>query len=310
MRVERGDPVSHRCDHAGPRHASSADLPPATGTQTNTPGVPHRPPPLRTVAVLALACACFVVLAAASATPAWAAAASKAVAAAKSTAVAASASAPSNPLHGILSFVLHLDKHLSHIITTYGTATYAILWAIVFCETGVVVLPFLPGDSLLFATGALAGMGKLAVGPLVAVYLSAAVLGDAVNYAIGSWLGRAAIESGKVKREYVQKTEGFYAKHGAKTVVLARFVPIVRTFAPFVAGVGSMEYREFATYNVLGAVVWTALFVGAGFTFGNLPAVQHNFTLVVLAIIAVSVLPVVWEIMQARKEAANPPAAA
>ena len=166
-------------------------------------------------------------------------------------------------------------------------------------------MPFLPGDSLLFATGAFAAMGALDVTLLSIVFLTSAVLGDAANYAFGSWLGRWAVESGRLNPGYIRKTEDFYERYGGKAVVLARFVPIVRTFAPFVAGIGSMQYAQFALYNVVGAVVWTGLFVGAGFFFGNLPAVQHNFTLVVLAIVAVSVLPVLWEVYQARREAAE-----
>ncbi|KAF8071019.1 dedA [Scenedesmus sp. PABB004] len=190
------------------------------------------------------------------------------------------------------------------MIAAHGTATYAILWGIVFCETGLVLTPFLPGDSLLFAAGAFAGMGQLSLGVLCAVFLSSAVLGDAVNYAIGNKLGRWALERRLLDPGHIARTEAFYAKYGGKTVVLARFVPIVRTFAPFVAGIGSMAYARFAAYNVGGAVLWTALFVGAGFFFGNMPVVQHNFTLVVLGIVAVSVLPVAWELWQARREAA------
>jgi len=221
---------------------------------------------------------------------------------------AAVAAEPSNggilgALKMALSFVLHLDKHMAGIIAQYGTATYAILWGIVFCETGLVLTPFLPGDSLLFASGAFAGMGLLNPWLLCAVFLTSAILGDAVNYSIGAWIGKAAIESGKIKRDYIKKTEEFYEKYGGKTVVLARFVPIVRTFAPFVAGVGNMNYKNFAVYNIVGAIAWTLLFVGGGFFFGNLPFVKHNFTLVIMGIIVVSVVPVILEIIQARKEA-------
>jgi len=204
-----------------------------------------------------------------------------------------------------ISFILHLDKHLSAMIQQHGTTTYAILWTIVFCETGLVLTPFLPGDSLLFAAGAFAGMGQLNVAVLFAVFMSSAVLGDAVNYGIGSKLGSWALERNLLKQQYIAQTEKFYAKYGGKTVVLARFVPIVRTFAPFVAGIGSMAYSQFALYNVLGALIWTVLFVGAGFFFGNLPVVQHNFTLVVLGIVAVSVVPVILEVLAARREAAQ-----
>eukprot|EP00963_Diacronema_lutheri_P001125 scaffold73_cov337-Pavlova_lutheri.AAC.20 len=206
-------------------------------------------------------------------------------------------------IQGMVSFLLHLDVHLSSMIARYGAATYAILFAIVFCETGLVVTPFLPGDSLLFAAGAFAAMGSLNLGLLIGALFVAAVLGDTVNYALGAWLGKKAIDSNFIKKEYIEKTEGFYDKYGGKTVVLARFVPIVRTFAPFVAGIGSMYYSKFFFYNVVGGAVWTILFTLAGFFFGNLPFVQHNFTLVVLAIIAVSVVPVLVEVFQASQEA-------
>lgn len=195
----------------------------------------------------------------------------------------------------IISFVLHLDVHLGEIIQSYGTLTYGILFGIVFAETGLVVTPLLPGDSLLFATGALAALGKLNIGALLALYFIAATLGDAVNYSIGKYIGSRAVESGIVNGRYIQKTEEFYTKYGGKTIVLARFVPIVRTFAPFVAGIGSMTYHTFALYNVLGALLWTGLCVGAGYLFGNIPIVHQNFSLVVLGIIVVSVLPVVYE---------------
>lgn len=228
-------------------------------------------------------------------------------AAAAAAPTGATATAASNPIAGLLSFVLHLDHHLSALIATRGQAVYAILFAIVFCETGLVLTPFLPGDSLLFAAGAFSGMGKLSAPILMAVFIVSAILGDAVNYAIGNKLGAVAISKGWIKKEYVEKTEKFYSKYGGKTVVLARFVPIIRTFAPFVAGVGSMKYSQFALYNVAGAVIWTVMFVGAGYFFGNLPFVQKNFTAVVLGIVAVSVVPVVWEVMEARREAQRGP---
>jgi len=230
------------------------------------------------------------------------------LAAAKAKAVAAPAGNPAIlGLKRALKFVLHLDKELAVIIAKYGKATYAILFAIVFAETGLVVTPFLPGDSLLFACGALAALGSLNLPLTAAIFLVAAILGDAVNYSIGNFIGPKAFESDTwfLKKKNLKKTEQFYDKYGGKTIVLARFVPIVRTFAPFVAGVGSMKYSQFAFFNVLGAVVWTVLFVGAGFVFGNIPAVQHNFTLVVVGIVVVSVLPVVWEVIQARKEDAE-----
>lgn len=208
-------------------------------------------------------------------------------------------------LKGLASFILHLDKHLAAMISAHGDTTYVILFAIVFAETGLVLTPFLPGDSLLFAAGAFASLGLLRLPLLMAVFIVAAVLGDAVNYAVGNYLGSKALQSNLINKEYIDKTEAFFSKYGGKTVVLARFVPIVRTFAPFVAGVGSMAYREFAAYNVGGALLWTVLFCGAGYLFGNLPVVQHNFTLVVLAIVLVSVVPVVLEVVAARRGAAQ-----
>ncbi|GAB4818246.1 hypothetical protein N2152v2_005292 [Parachlorella kessleri] len=160
------------------------------------------------------------------------------------------------------------------------------------------------GDSLLFATGALAALGKLDVVALLGVYTVAATLGDAVNYAVGNYFGSKALESKLIKREYIAKTEEFYTKYGGKTVVLARFVPIVRTMAPFVAGLGSMRYDQFALFNVLGAILWTVICTGAGYAFGNVPAVHDNFSLVVLGIVVVSVLPVVFEVWSARREGA------
>ena len=215
---------------------------------------------------------------------------------------------PSGPivlLKQAISFVLHLDVHLGDIVSKYGALTYAILFSIVFAETGLVVTPLLPGDSLLFATGALAALGKLNLVILLTLYATAATIGDAVNYSIGKYFGKKALNSKFIKREYVQKTEEYYATYGGKTIVLARFVPIVRTFAPFVAGIGSMAYKTFALYNVLGAVLWTGICVGAGYLFGNIPAIHNNFSLIVLGIIAVSVLPVVYEIVSVRIKGPN-----
>ena len=222
---------------------------------------------------------------------------------------AASAAAPLVPeptslaslIKSTISFILHLDVHLGEIIVKYGMATYGILFAIVFAETGLVVTPLLPGDSLLFATGALAALGKLNIVALLSIYAVAATLGDAVNYSIGKYLGAKAVDSKLVKKEYMDKTEAFYKKYGPKTIVLARFVPIVRTFAPFVAGVGRMAYQQFALYNVFGALLWTGICTLAGYCFGNIPVIHENFSLVVLGIIAVSVVPVVFELLMAGK---------
>ena len=210
-------------------------------------------------------------------------------------------------LKDFIDLFLHLDKHLNELIGQYGTWTYAILWLIVFCETGLVVTPFLPGDSLLFAAGTFAGMGTLNPWLLFVLLTVAAILGDTVNYWIGKKIGPRAF-SGTVpflNQAHLRKTEAFYEKHGGKTIIVARFVPIVRTFAPFVAGVGSMNYGRFLAYNVAGGVLWVGLFIFGGYLFGNIPVVRQNFGLVVIAIIVVSVMPVVIEWVRARREGAG-----
>lgn len=207
----------------------------------------------------------------------------------------------------ILQFVdyfVHLDKYLSIFIQNYGAWTYAVLFFVIFMETGLVVTPFLPGDSLLFAAGTFAALGDLNVWGLVGLLWTAAVLGDTANYWIGHRVGEV-VYSGQVrwvKKEYLDRTHAFYEKHGGKTIVLARFVPIIRTFAPFVAGVGRMSYGYFISYNLIGAALWVLLFTSAGYFFGNIPAVKHNFTLVIFGIIAVSLIPAVWEAWKARQE--------
>ena len=208
-------------------------------------------------------------------------------------------------LKGLLDFVLHLDKHLSPIIQQYGAWTYLLLFLIVFCETGLVVTPFLPGDSLLFAAGAFAANGSLSVVALIAALSVAAVLGDTVNYWVGHFLGHRLLNARRrvIKPEHIAYTHEFFEKYGGKTIIIARFVPIVRTFAPFVAGLGSMSYGRFMSYNVIGGVAWVLVCTLAGYLFGNLPFVQKNFSAVVLAIIVLSLLPAVWEILQARKQA-------
>ena len=203
-------------------------------------------------------------------------------------------------LRQFVDFFLHLDTHLAEIIRDYGTWTYAILFLIVFAETGLVVMPLLPGDSLLFAAGTFAALGDLNPVLLILLLIAAAILGDTVNYWVGNRIGARAF-SGNVrflKREYLERTQRFYERHGGKTIILARFVPIVRTFAPFVAGVGTMSYPRFLAYNVIGAVVWVTGFVTIGYLFGNIPAVKERFSLVILAIIAVSVLPIAIEIVK------------
>jgi membrane-associated protein len=202
----------------------------------------------------------------------------------------------------LLDFFLHLDTYLDEIIRAYGLWTYGLLFAIIFMETGFVVTPFLPGDSLLFAAGTFAGLGSLNVWLLWLLLFTAAVLGDTVNYWIGSKVGPRAFEGNVrfLKKEYLDQTQAFYEKHGGKTIVLARFVPIVRTFAPFVAGVGTMHYRRFIVYNVFGAFIWTGLFIGLGYFFGNIPFVQRNFELVVVVIIFISIVPMVIEYVRGR----------
>ena len=200
---------------------------------------------------------------------------------------------------------LHLDRHLVELIQAYGTWTYLIVFLVVFCETGLVVTPFLPGDSLLFALGALAAKGALELEWLVVLLAAAAILGDTVNYWTGRWVGpRVFREKFRfLNREHLDRTHRFYEKHGGKTIVLARFVPIVRTFAPFVAGVGTMSYARFWLYNVAGGVLWVGGFLYSGYWFGNLPVVRENFSMVVLGIVVVSVLPLAYEFLRARRGA-------
>jgi membrane-associated protein len=205
----------------------------------------------------------------------------------------------------LIDFILHMDEHLATIIANYGTWTYAILFLIIFMETGFVVTPFLPGDSLLFAAGSFAALGSLNPWLLFGLLTVAAVIGDTVNYSIGHYIGDRAF-SGNIrwlKKEYMEKTQAFYEKHGGKTIILARFVPIIRTFAPFIAGVGIMAYKKFIAFNIIGGVIWVAIFTFLGYFFGNLPFVQKNFELVIFAIIFISLLPPVFEYFKARKEA-------
>ena len=206
-------------------------------------------------------------------------------------------------LASLIDFILHIDQHLIELTQTYGLWIYAILFLIVFCETGLVVTPFLPGDSLLFAAGAVAALGGMNVHIAAALLLAAAVIGDAINFAIGKYFGKklfAKPDSRVFKREYLDKTHAFYEKYGGKTIILARFVPIVRTFAPFVAGMGDMHYGRFIRYNIIGALMWVGLLTYAGYFFGELPVVKNNFGLVVIGIIAVSVLPMAVEIAKAK----------
>ena len=206
-------------------------------------------------------------------------------------------------ISAFVDFVLHLDQHLIELVRNYGAWTYGILFLIIFCETGLVVTPILPGDSLLFAVGAVSATGAL--DPLtVSVLLGvAAILGDTVNYAAGHWIGPVVFtreDSWLLNKQHLERTHRFYEKYGGKTIIFARFVPIIRTFAPFVAGIGKMAYSSFLAFNVVGGVVWIFAFVYAGYFFGNIPVVKENFSLVILAIIGISLLPAVIEFWRAR----------
>jgi membrane-associated protein len=204
----------------------------------------------------------------------------------------------------LIDFVLHLDKHLGQIITTYGSLTYTLLFVIIFIETGLVVTPFLPGDSLLFAAGTFAALQYLNVFWLLFLLSLAAILGDTVNYWIGHFFGEKMVANPHlpIKKEHIAQTQRFFDKHGGKTIILARFVPIVRTFAPFVAGVGKMHYGRFISFNVIGGVVWVFLVTLAGFFFGNIPLVKDNFSTVIIAIILISVMPMVIQALINKRE--------
>ncbi|MDO8427471.1 MAG: DedA family protein [Deltaproteobacteria bacterium] len=205
-----------------------------------------------------------------------------------------------------IEIFLHLDKHLNIIISDFGVWTYLILFIIIFCETGLVVTPILPGDSLLFAVGNFAAMGSLKVEYLFISLSVAAILGDTVNYGVGHFMGPKVFHktgSRIFKKEYLDKTHSFYEKYGGKTIILARFVPIVRTFAPFVAGIGAMSYGRFISYNIAGGILWIGLFVFGGYLFGGLPIVKKNFTAVILAIIFISILPGLIEVIRHRRRA-------
>jgi membrane-associated protein len=208
-------------------------------------------------------------------------------------------------IKGIVDFILHIDHYISELINHYGSWTNIILFIIVFCETGLVVTPFLPGDSLLFTVGAFAAKGDFNVWVISSLLIAAGIIGDTVNYALGKFLGPKVFHFEKnkfLKKEYLIKAHKFYEKHGGKTIIIARFVPIIRTFAPFVAGMGSMSYSKFILYNITGAVSWVLLFVFAGYFFGNLPVVKNNFTIVIMGIIVISILPGVYEYIRVKIE--------
>ena len=221
----------------------------------------------------------------------------------------------SDLFHFFIDFVIHIDRHLLEIVTNYQSWTYAILFAIIFCETGLVVTPILPGDSLLFAAGAVAAMegNPINIYALVLLMLLAAFMGDNTNYIIGKFLGSKVYEKNYrlIKRKYLDDTHAFYEKHGGKTLIIARFMPIIRTFAPFVAGVGKMTYKRFIVFCIVGNLMWVNLFSFAGYYFGNIPAVKRNFSLVVFAIILISFLPPVYafakQVIKSRRESKEVP---
>jgi membrane-associated protein len=202
----------------------------------------------------------------------------------------------------IFNFILHIDTHLGQIIANYGTLTYVFLFVIIFAETGFVFTPFLPGDSLLFAAGAFAALGSFNIVILIFLFWFAAFLGDTANYWIGHFFGQKIIDNPRlpINQKHIDKTQKFYDKHGGKTIFLARFIPIIRTFAPFVAGIGKMEYKKFITYNATGGFTWVAAFTLLGYFFGNLSGVKKNFSIVVIAIIALSVAPIIFEFIRAK----------
>jgi membrane-associated protein len=208
-------------------------------------------------------------------------------------------------INHLIDFILHLDKHLNYIIESSGLWCYLIFFVIIFAETGLVVTPFLPGDSLLFALGTLAATGSLKVTWIFVALSAAAVLGDSANYAIGKYFGQVILRhegSWFLKKEHIERTHRFYEKYGAKTIVIARFVPIVRTFAPFIAGVGKMSYMKFLSYNVIGGILWITLFIFGGFFFGNIPIIKRNFTFTIFAIIIISILPAVIEVIKEKRQ--------
>lgn len=202
----------------------------------------------------------------------------------------------------LIDFVLHFDKYLETILQNYGVMTYLVLFIIIFMETGLVFTPLLPGDSLLFVAGTLAGAGLMRISLLFFILTIAAIVGDSVNYWIGNYFGKKISSRKWIKKEYLLRTQEFYKKHGVKTIILARFVPIVRTFAPFVAGLGKMEYKKFFLFNTIGGILWIAIFLYAGFFFGGIELVEQNLTYVILGIIFLSILPILWEILKSKKK--------
>lgn len=207
-----------------------------------------------------------------------------------------------------IDVILHLDKYLNVILQNFGVWTYAILFLIIFCETGLVVTPFLPGDSIIFATGALASIGSLNIFNLFIIFFIAAVAGDTANYHIGKKIGNGILEKEDVKyinKDYIKKAQDFYEKHGSMTIVLGRFIPIIRTFVPFVAGIGKMSYSKFITYNIVGGLMWVTLFLGGGYFFGGLPFIKQHFSLVVIAIIIISIIPAIVAFINEKRKGSS-----
>lgn len=208
----------------------------------------------------------------------------------------------------LINVIVHLDKYLNVILQNYGMWTYALIFLIVFCETGLVVTPFLPGDSILFATGALASIGSLKIFLLFMVFYLSAVIGDTVNYHIGQKIGSNILDKEDVKyinKEYLKKAHSFYEKHGSMTIVVGRFIPIIRTFVPFVAGIGEMSYSKFIIYNMLGGFLWVALFLGVGYFFGELPFIKQHFSYILIAIIIISIIPGIIAFIKEKRNGGN-----
>lgn len=212
-------------------------------------------------------------------------------------------------MSAFLDLFFNIDTQLAGIITHYGTFTYVLLFIVIFCETGLVVTPFLPGDALLFAAGAFAAGGSLNLTFLCIILIIAAILGDSINYLVGHEIGTRIYDRNLklIKREYIDRTQTFYARHGGKTIILARFLPIIRTFAPFVAGAGKMQYSAFILYNIVGGIVWVMLFTFAGYFFGTIPIVARNFEFVIIGIMVISTTPVIFEWLKSRRSRASAP---
>lgn len=207
-----------------------------------------------------------------------------------------------------INLILHIDKYLNVIIQNYGGWTYVLIFLIIFCETGLVITPFLPGDSILFAAGALASIGALKISILFMLLYMAAVIGDTVNYYIGQKVGNKILEKKDVKyinKEYLKKANSFYEKHGSMAIVIGRFIPIIRTFVPFVAGIGEMSYSKFTIYNMLGGLLWVTLFLGGGYFFGNLPFIKQHFSYVLIAIIVISIIPAIFVFIKEKRDGDN-----